>query len=88
MTSSSTNYSTSYFSYCKIYFCFIFLFIFTCSKAQMTAGTSGRFNIPSANMPKDKTFSSGANVLSPNITPDTWDYTTGNYFLNICFLPV
>jgi len=53
----------------------------------MTAGTTGRFNIPSANMPKDKTFSFGANVLSPNITPDKWNYTTGNYFANICFLP-
>jgi len=57
------------------------------SYAQPTAGTTGLLNIPSAEMQNDGTFMAGANYLPTDMTPERWDYNTGNYYINITFLP-
>lgn len=72
-----------------IRFLFYLLFLSICFPAvsQPLAGTTGLLNIPSANMQEDGTFMAGANFLPIALTPPTWDYNTGNYYLNITFLP-
>lgn len=55
--------------------------------AQYSMGVTGLLNIPTADMQADGTFMVGGNFLPEALTPDTWDYDTGNYFVNITFLP-
>lgn len=55
--------------------------------SQATLGNTGLLNIPTAEMQEDGTFMFGANYLPEALTPERWDYNTGNYFLNLTFLP-
>ena len=55
--------------------------------AQLTYGTTGLLNAPSAEMQKDKTVMLGANFLNRELTPPTWYYNTYNYYLNVTILP-
>lgn len=55
--------------------------------AQYSMGVTGLLNIPTADMQADGTFMAGGNFLPEAITPDTWDYNTGNYFVNLTFFP-
>jgi len=55
--------------------------------AQATSGNTGLLNIPSAEMQADGSFVFGANYLPENMTPSTFSYNTGNYYLNLTFLP-
>lgn len=48
---------------------------------------SGLLNVPGADMQPDGTFMAGGNFLPKEMMPGRWDYHTGNYFLNITFLP-
>lgn len=50
-------------------------------------GVTGLLNIPMADMQVDGTFMVGANYLPEQMLPDFWDYNSGNYFLNVTFLP-
>lgn len=56
-------------------------------RAQYAMGTTGLLNIPSADMQPDGTFMAGANYLPRQLLPDEWGYNTGNYFVNMTFLP-
>jgi hypothetical protein len=60
---------------------------FVATKAQPTAGTTGLLNIPTADMQPDGTFMFGGNYLPEPITPKRFAYNTGNYYINITFLP-
>lgn len=55
--------------------------------AQYSLGVTGLLNIPTADMQADGTFMGGGNFLPEEVTPETWDYDTGNYFVNLTFLP-
>lgn len=55
--------------------------------AQPMSGTTGLLNIPSAEMQQEGTFFMGANYLPDAVTPESFDYNTGNYYFNITFLP-
>jgi hypothetical protein len=55
--------------------------------AQTTLGVTGLLNSPSATMSEDGTVKIGGNFLNTNMTPNTWNYNTFNYFVNITFLP-
>lgn len=55
--------------------------------AQPSVGTTGLLNTPSAEMREDGTFIVGGNYLPTSITPQYFNYNTGNYFFNITFLP-
>lgn len=55
--------------------------------AQHAMGVTGLLNIPTADMQADGTFMVGANYLPEQMLPDFWDYNSGNYFLNMTFLP-
>lgn len=55
--------------------------------AQHSTGTAGLLNTPSADMQEDGVFMAGFNYLPKEIMPEEWDINTGNYFLNITFLP-
>jgi hypothetical protein len=66
---------------------FISILIYQNSNAQPTEGASGLMKVPSAEMQIDGTFSIGANYLPDAVTPEPFDYNTGNYYLNITFLP-
>ena len=55
--------------------------------AQPTSGTTGLLNIPTAEMQRDGTFLFGSNYLPEPITPERFSYNTGNYYINITFLP-
>lgn len=55
--------------------------------AQLTLGTTGLLNSPSADMQPDKMVMLGGNFLHDRITPNGFPYNTYNYFLNITFLP-
>jgi hypothetical protein len=61
------------------------LLIATRLNAQYTLGSTGLFNIPTADWQETGTFRAGANYLPESITPDRFDYNTGNYFLNLTF---
>jgi len=56
-------------------------------KAQSTLGVTGLLNSPSAEMSPDGTVKIGGNFLPKGFLPDTWDYNTFNYFLNITPVP-
>ncbi len=71
----------------KYFILLLFAVVAFKSYAQPTAGTTGLLNIPSAEMQDDGTFMAGANYLPTAMTPETWDYNTGNYYINITFLP-
>ena len=55
--------------------------------AQMTYGTTGLLNTPSAEMQDSKTVMIGGNYLNEALTPKKWNYGTYNYFLNATILP-
>ena len=55
--------------------------------AQLTYGTTGLLNAPSAEMQRDKTVMIGGNFLNKEITPPHWYYHTANYFLNVTIFP-
>ena len=57
------------------------------TQAQPICGTTGLLNIPSAEMQQDGTFMAGANFLPDKMTSTVFDYNTGNYFINLTFLP-
>ena len=71
----------------KLLFICLFLFSSLLLSAQLTLGTSGLLNSPSADMQPDKTVMIGGNFLNDHITPGGFPYDTYNYFLNITFLP-
>lgn len=56
-------------------------------KAQYAIGCTGLLHTPDANMQPDVVFMGGANYLPKQMTPDTWNYHTANYFFNITILP-
>lgn len=66
---------------------FIVFMLVWSSYAQPTSGTTGLLNIPTANMQPDGTFMFGGNYLPEKITPERFSYNTGNYYINITFLP-
>ena len=55
--------------------------------AQMTHGTTGLLNAPSAEMQDSKTVMIGGNFLNQELTPSTWNYDTYNYFVNATIFP-
>lgn len=55
--------------------------------SQPTSGTTGLLNIPTAEMQRDGTFMFGGNYLPAAIMPAKLGYNSGNYYLNITFLP-
>lgn len=55
--------------------------------AQYSMGMTGGWTVPTADMQADGTFMAGGNYLPKEMMPATWDYNTGNYFLNLTFLP-
>ncbi|WP_455637929.1 YjbH domain-containing protein [Parabacteroides sp.] len=55
--------------------------------AQYSLGMSGLLTIPTADMQADGTFMGGGNFLPEEMTPDNWEYDTGNYFVSMTFLP-
>lgn len=55
--------------------------------AQTTLGVTGLLNSPNAVMSKEGTVKVGGNFLNTNMTPDTWDYNTFNFFLNVTLFP-
>lgn len=57
------------------------------SIAQRSLGVSGLLNIPSADMQEDGTFMAGGNYLPQEMLPREWGYNSGNYFVNLTFLP-
>lgn len=71
----------------RLLFICLFLFSSLLLSAQLTLGTSGLLNSPSAEMQPDKTVMIGGNFLNDHITPEGFPYNTYNYFLNITFLP-
>ena len=56
-------------------------------KAQYSMGTTGLMNIPTADMQPDGIFMAGGNFMPSAILPPEWNYHSGNYFLNMTFLP-
>lgn len=79
---------SGFFKSYMIRFLFYLLFLSMCfpASSQPLAGTTGLLNIPSGNMQEAGTFMTGANYLPIALTPSSWDYNTGNYYLNITFL--
>lgn len=71
----------------RVVFLVYTVFFFTSVFGQYTMGTTGLLNIPSADMQKEGTFMFGGNFLPKDLTPDEWNYNTGNYFINLTFLP-
>ncbi|MGL4292286.1 MAG: YjbH domain-containing protein [Bacteroidales bacterium] len=63
----------------------LLFFIITDANAQFSQGMSGGLNAPTAQMMTDGTFSFGGNYLPQQMMPSSWNYNTGNYFLNITF---
>ena len=55
--------------------------------AQSTLGVTGLLNSPSAEMSPDGTVKIGGNFLPQGFLPDTWDYNTFNFFINITPVP-
>lgn len=66
---------------------FLSIIAFSVTKAQSMSGTTGLLNIPTANMQRDGTFMFGGNYLPEAITPESFSFNTGNYYINITFLP-
>lgn len=68
----------------------VLLLSIVCSQlvvAQHSLGVTGLLNIPSADMQQDGTFMAGANYLPQEMLPREWGYNSGNYFVNLTFLP-
>ncbi len=55
--------------------------------AQYMLGTTGQMAIPTAEMQESGRFMVGGNYLPDEMTPARFDYNTGNYFVNVTFLP-
>ncbi|WP_289004860.1 YjbH domain-containing protein [uncultured Parabacteroides sp.] len=70
---------------------FFILVLFVCLwipvRGQSYMGVSGLLTVPSADMQADGTFMIGGNYLPSVMLPDGFDQNTGNYFLNLTFLP-
>lgn len=64
-----------------------FVFNTQALNAQTTLGVTGLLNSPNAVMSKEGTVKIGGNFLNTNMTPDTWDYNTFNFFLNVTLFP-
>lgn len=71
----------------KHFFVIFFLLVASSSSAQHSMGGTGLLNIPTAHMQADGTFMTGANYLPEQMLPEVWNYNSGNYFLNMTFLP-
>jgi len=71
----------------KIVLPIVFIGLTISVKSQTVGGITGLLNIPSAQMQQDGTFMLGANYLPNVITPEPFNYNTGNYYFNITFLP-
>jgi len=65
----------------------VFVFSTYLLSAQLTLGTTGLLNSPSAEMQPEGTVMLGGNFLNDHITRGSFPYDTYNYFLNITFLP-
>ncbi len=65
----------------------VFLCMHTVLSAQLTHGTTGLLNAPSAEMQDVKTVMIGGNFLNKELTPNPWNYGTYNYYLNFTVLP-
>lgn len=55
--------------------------------AQISIGTTGLLNMPSAEMQEDKTVQIGAGFLNKGLTPPNWNYGTYNYFGSFTLFP-
>lgn len=70
---------------------FFILVLFVCLwipvRGQSYMGVSGLLTVPSADMQRDGTFMIGGNYLPSVMLPNEFDLNTGNYFLNLTFLP-
>ena len=64
----------------------IFVFSTLLLSAQLTLGTTGLLNSPSAEMQPDGTVMLGGNFLHDKITPGGFPYDTYNYLLKITCL--
>jgi len=64
----------------------IAVFFSLLAQSQTLTGMSGLLNIPSAEMKADGTLMMGANYL-PAINQPVLGYPTGNYYVNLTFLP-
>ena len=71
----------------KIMLTGVLLFSASLLSAQLTLGTTGLLNSPSAEMQPEGTVMLGGNFLNDHITRGSFPYDTYNYFLNITFLP-
>ena len=71
----------------KFFFVVCMLPVASSLNAQYSLGMTGLQTIPTADMQADGTFMGGANFLPEAMTPGYWDYDTGNYFVNMTFLP-
>ena len=65
----------------------LMLFFSGSLKAQYSMGVSGLLNTPSADMHTDGAFTGGGNYLPHEMLPDIFYHNTGNYFVNVTFLP-
>lgn len=71
----------------KLLFSVVFLGLSMSLSAQMTHGTTGLLNAPSAEMQDSKTVMIGGNYLNKELTPNPWTYGTYNYFVNVTIFP-
>lgn len=55
--------------------------------SQYSLGTSGLLVTPSADMHPDGTFTVGGNYIPLSMLPPNFKQSTGNYFVNLTFLP-
>lgn len=55
--------------------------------AQLSYGTTGLLNMPTAEMQKDKTLMFGGNWLNKHAAVPRWWYDTWNYYVNITIFP-
>ena len=78
----------SMLKYLRLYSIMLVLCIWVVNvQAQRSMGTTGLLNIPTADMQPDGTFIAGGNFMPQEMMPENWDYSTGNYFVNMTFLP-
>jgi hypothetical protein len=75
----------------KTHFCLIMLLIagmpVQLIRAQPTAGITGMLNTPTARMQPDGTLTLGGTWLPAAIMPEKLKFNTGNYYVNLTFLP-
>ena len=72
----------------KILLSVVLMSVSVALSAQMTHGTTGLLNAPSAEMQDVKTVMLGGNYLNKELTPNPWNYGTYNYFLNVTIFPL